>query len=584
MRFLTSLLLLAGVVAGAPSFTRDAAPKGWHLGGRASGTEKVSFTIALKQRNLDELESKFWEISTPGTANYRNFLSRQEILDIVQPSNEDRQAVVDWLKRHGVVDFVDMGDAFDVTSTVHVAQNLFRTFFHEYTSTTGGRVIRTYGTYSVDPQVAELIDIVTGIATFPVPHLRAHRGSPLDNQGIIAQSLESLYGITSDFAGSFANTSQGVIEFQYENFNPADLTAYAQQIGLDLSAVSAKHTVGTNDPTSAQTEASLDIDMVASVNREAANWFWLESGNGWLYQYATHFFSTEDVPQVVSVSYGWWESDQCTINPSECSQLGVDSNAYVARVNVEFQKIGARGVSILASSGDSGANGRTNPDCSIPQLRAAFPGSSPYVTTVGATELANPVFALTNPPTICSTSGYQCASSGSEQAVSFTISNFASGGGFSNLTETPKYQQQAVKGYLSSGVALPPASYFNRTGRGTPDVSAIGHNNLIYQSGVQAVGGTSASSPIWAGVISLLNAAAIEKDGKPLGFLNPLLYQIAEEQPSAYHDITVGDNKCTEDGCSSTCQGFLATKGWDPVTGLGSPNFPELLAYIQKNL
>jgi len=583
MRFLASLLLLASVVAGAPSFTRNDAPHGWHLGARAPGTENISFTIALKQRNLDQLESKFWEVSTPGSSNYRNFLSKEEILDIVKPAKQDRDIVVAWLMSHGIKDLVDMGDAFAVTSTVHIAQNLFRTFFHEYTSTAGKKVIRTYGSYSVDPQVSELIEMVTGIATFPVPHLRSHRGAPLDNQGIIAQSLEVLYGITSDFESS-SNTSQAVIEFQGENFNPADLTAYATQVNLDLSPVSALHTIGPNDATNPQTEASLDIDMIASVNREAVNWFWLESGNGWLYDYGINFFATSEVPQVVSISYGWWEDDQCTIDPAECSSLGVDSSAYVSRVNVEFQKIGLRGVSILSASGDSGANGRTDDSCTIPQLRAAFPGSSPYVTTVGATELANPVFKLENPPPICSTSGYTCASGGSEQAVSYAISSFASGGGFSNLTTTPEYQKEAVSGYLASGIALPPASYFNASGRGSPDVSAIGHNTLIYQSGVQAVGGTSASTPIWAGIISLLNGAAIKKDGKPLGFLNPLLYKIAAEQPSAFHDITVGDNKCTEYGCASTCQGFLATKGWDPVTGLGSPNFPALLKYVQTEL
>jgi len=241
-------------------------------------------------------------------------------------------------------------------------------------------------------------------------------------------------------------------------------------------------------------------------------------------------------------------------------------------------------VTLLSASGDSGANGRTDGFCTGPKLLPDFPGSSPYVTSVGATELLNPVFNLQNPPPICAQSGYQCASGGTEQAVSFTTSSFTSGGGFSNVAAQPDWQATVVNKYLSSGVTLPPASYFNATSRGYPDVSAIGHNTLIYQGGIMAVGGTSASAPIWGGVIALLNQAAIQKDGKPLGFVNPLLYQIYAETPAAFTDITVGDNICTEYGCSSTCKGFLASKGWDPVTGLGSPNFPALLKAVQNNL
>jgi len=133
-------------------------------------------------------------------------------------------------------------------------------------------------------------------------------------------------------------------------------------------------------------------------------------------------------------------------------------------------------------------------------------------------------------------------------------------------------------------VPLPPNSYFNTSGRGMPDVAAVGHNVLIVQSGqAEPVGGTSASSPIFASIVALLNIASMEKSGKPLGFLNPFLYKMQADDPTTFHDITVGDNKCTEDGCASTCEGFVCTKGWDPVTGLGTPNFENMLAYVKKN-
>jgi len=130
---------------------------------------------------------------------------------------------------------------------------------------------------------------------------------------------------------------------------------------------------------------------------------------------------------------------------------------------------------------------------------------------------------------------------------------------------------------------LPPASYFNTSGRAFPDIAANGHNALIIDGGAaEAVGGTSQSAPIIAAVFALLNVAQIEKTGKPFGFLNPFLYKMAHDDYSTFTDITVGDNKCTEDGCGSSCTGYLCTTGWDPVTGMGTPNFPNILKYVQN--
>jgi len=142
-----------------------------------------------------------------------------------------------------------------------------------------------------------------------------------------------------------------------------------------------------------------------------------------------------------------------------------------------------------------------------------------------------------------------------------------------------------VNTYLNSGVTLPPSSYYNGQGRGFPDIAAFGSNVLISSSGtVEGVGGTSASAPIVAGVFTLLNDYVIAKSGKPLGFLNPLIYKMASNCRSCFNDITKGDNICTEDGCSSSCYGFTCTKGWDPVSGVGTPHYPAMLNYIKANV
>jgi len=260
----------------------------------------------------------------------------------------------------------------------------------------------------------------------------------------------------------------------------------------------------------------------------------------------------------------------------------------VQRVNVEFQKIGLRGVSLIVASGDSGANGRSDPMCSDTKLHASFPGASPYVTAVGATMLQNPKFNLKNPPSVCTSQGFQCASGGTEVAVSVNAAGFTSGGGFSTYAPMPAYQKAAVQAYLKEEKAnLPPASYFNRTHRAYPDVAAMGNNFLIYmadQGGWAGVGGTSAATPTIAGVMSHLTDLSYKKSGKPMGFLNPFLYQMHQAAPQAFTDVTVGNNKCTESYCAASCKGYVAAKGWDPVTGLGTPVATEMIAYLTKLL
>jgi len=239
---------------------------------------------------------------------------------------------------------------------------------------------------------------------------------------------------------------------------------------------------------------------------------------------------------------------------------------------------------LLVSSGDSGANGRTDEGCNGVQLRPEFPSSSPFVTSVGATELRNNTYyAFPESGATCATR-YSCILTGAEQAVSLGFSGFTSGGGFSNVTGAtrPDYQNAVVTAYLNSGVALPPPSFFNANGRAAPDIAAVGHNGLIVSGGgLEPVGGTSMSSPIVAGITSLINQISLAKTGSSLGFLNPLLYSMVAADPTTVTDITIGDNICPEAGCGSgNCKGFIATKGWDPVTGLGTPVYDRIEAYI----
>jgi len=245
-------------------------------------------------------------------------------------------------------------------------------------------------------------------------------------------------------------------------------------------------------------------------------------------------------------------------------------------------KIGARRVSLFAASGDQGAPGDGDAYCDgDPALTPIFPGDSPYVTSVGATMLvagsvdaeADAAFvaernAEATPP-VCQQ--YQCATSKNEGVCTYPTALITTGGGFSIYTTRPTWQDAEVSTYLASGVPLPPSTDFNSKDRGFPDVAGLGHNYLIYLGGQwEVVDGTSCSSPVWAAITGLLNNARMNAGKNPLGFMAPTLYNLYKSNPAAFRDQTTGNNKCTESCCST--YGYTAAKGWDPVTGLGSPN------------
>lgn len=588
MKF-TSALLVAVYAAAASAkvlYTRTQPPSGWAVREAADPETPVTFIVALKQQNLDVLEKTFYDVSTPGSDRYREFMGIDEISDMVRPTDAVRSRAAAWLSQYvREEDVQDMGDAFKVTTVASVAELALSTrFVNFHHHRTGRKAVRQYGPYSIPSELDDAVDMVSGVSEFPDVEGRRNKMAPAAFDGVVPQTLAAFYNGAGLSASG--NSSVGVIEWEGQGYSPADLASFATKTATTIPALSSDHVIG-NSGASEGDEAQLDIEYALASGVGAEGWFWLNSDqNAWLYGWSTAFFGTADVPYVVSMSYGWSEAAQCTngIGGAECQQLGIDSLQYVTRVNTEFMKIGLRGVSLFASSGDSGANGRTDGYCSDKILHPTYPAASPYVTAVGATQVTNPQTSLSNPPPVCSSGSVTCISGGTETAVSYAQAHFTSGGGFSNVAARPAYQKTAVESYLSGSTALPPASYYNQTGRGYPDVAAAGSNVVIvYQGQVQGVGGTSCSSPIFAGYAAVWNTIALQKDGKPLGFMNPLIYQLPA---SAFNDITVGANKCTEDGCGlfGACKGYECAAGWDPVTGRGTPNAGFIANYIKNKV
>jgi tripeptidyl-peptidase I len=268
---------------------------------------------------------------------------------------------------------------------------------------------------------------------------------------------------------------------------------------------------------------------------------------------------------VISISYGTQEID-----------LPVN---YQKRQCNEFLKLGLQGITVVLSTGDSGVEGRlsdtsngTVNGCIGPNKKTfnpTYPANCPWITTVGATSV----------PKNSTVSQPEVAANDPEN-----FPGFFSSGGFSNIYKTPFYQADAVAayfanfdpGYNSYGMNQTIGAnngLYNRQGRAYPDVAANGDKIAVYSNGqFQLSAGTSASTPIFASVINLINEERLAAGLGPLGFINPALYA----NPGMLNDIVSGNNP----GCGT--KGFSAVQGWDPVTGLGTPNYPSMLAYFMS--
>jgi len=401
------------------------------------------------------------------------------------------------------------------------------------THSSGVRVPRAMG-YSLPRDVAAAVDFVA--PTVHLPPVRTLKQALVNPEipqfGNSPKHLRELYSI--DGVGSQSGNSMAVTAFLEQYYSVADLHEFWT---LFCSGISC----GKGDPVTkgdgvsgfgAGIESMLDIESITGVAGNISAEFWGfkgrspdNSANEPFMKWLALLSNTSDtnVPKVFSNSYGEDETAW--------------SEAAATRLNVEFQKAGARGISILFASGDEGAN------CKGRKLTPETPGSSPWVTAVGGTTGTN------------GDSGIGLSS-----------------GGFSNRWAMPAYQSAAVQHYLGSAKGLPAkSSGYNVSGRAYPDIAAQASGFTVVANRIPepGVAGTPCASPTAAAVIALLNDARLAA-GKPvLGFLNPWIYKNMD----AWNDITKGSSGS---GCEG--DGWPAVSGWDAVTGAGSPNYKKLVA------
>ena len=321
-------------------------------------------------------------------------------------------------------------------------------------------------------------------------------------------------------AGDGTGQSIGIIELG-GGFQLNDVSNYFKSLNLTPpQVISVSVDGGANSPTtpdSADGEVMLDIEVIGAIAPAAkiVVYFAPNTDQGFLDAITTAVHDSTNQPSVISISWGSAESQWTAQALTNFDQA--------------FQAAAAMGVTVCVAAGDNGSSDGVNDG----KNHVDFPASSSFALACGGTTLQASNEKIT-----------------SEVVWNDLPNGGATGGGVSDVFPLPTWQ-------IGFNV---PAPIVKAGGRGVPDVAGNADPNTGYNILVdgqsEVVGGTSAVAPLWAGLVARLN----QKMGKPVGFLNPSIYAQAVEA-SGFHDITKGNNGA-----------FSAGVGWDPCTGLGSPD------------
>jgi kumamolisin len=382
------------------------------------------------------------------------------------------------------------------------------------------------GPIQIPEELADSVRGVFGLDDRPVahPHFRLHTargafGARVSSLSYNPEQVAALYGFPTGL--DVSQQTIAILELG-GGYRPADIKKYFKQLGLPAPKVKPilvdhAHNRPTN-ANSADGEVMLDIEVAAAVapGVKIVVYFAPNTGRGFQDVLSTAIHDQLNKPCVVSISWGGPENTWTTQSIQNFDQVA--------------QEAALLGITITVASGDNGSSDGVNDG----QNHVDFPASSPHVLACGGTRLEG------SNATISSETVWNDGAQGG-----------AGGGGYSTAFGRPDWQ----KGYVAG------------TQRGVPDVAGdadpeTGYNVLV-DGHSMVVGGTSAVAPLWAGLIALLN----QKLNRRLGYVNPLLYPIAEG--SGFNDITHGNNGA-----------FPAGPGWDAATGKGSPQAMLLSASL----
>ncbi|OTA67118.1 hypothetical protein K449DRAFT_455218 [Hypoxylon sp. EC38] len=558
---------------------RETTSKVWIKRDAVSPKMSLPMRIGLKQSNLDNGHNLLMDVSHPDSPNYGKYYTPDDVNEIFAPSHKTVEIVHEWLVASGIPRERVSQSAnkawLQFDADAEEAEELFKTKYYIYQHKDSGTKKVACDEYHLPSHVREHVDYIT-------PGIRLLNSTNFTHCDTVMtiNCIRALYQIPKPSKATPGN-ELGMYEYA-DVYNQIGLHRYWRDFAPEIPQDYGPQVRGIDGgiapgPQGRGTESYLDLDLAhpllypqgvviyqglfnnsldAIDGSYCAYAAYGETGNNPDYDYAypdpapggyegALQCGVYEPTNVISVSYDWAE----VMYPA----------SYQRRQCDEWMKLGLRGVSVVFSSADYGSWSSNGCLGNGAIFNPAYPAGCPYIT-VGADVTK-------------------------DKEVAASSLAFRSGGGFSNIYAAPDYQKDAVDNYFDVADPIVQAypyyttanneslgakgGIYNRGGRGYPDVSAVGDNIVVYafNQTVYPMGGTSASAPISGSILTLINEERLAAGKSTAGFVNPVLYA----HPEVLHDITSGNNS----GCGTA--GFIASKGWDPVTGLGTPNYPKML-------
>ena len=601
----------------------------------ATRLESIAIVFNRSAAQQADLEALLAAQQNPASPLYHQWLTPDQFAARFGMAQTDIDKVRVWLQQQGFqVDYTARSrNLIRFSGTVGQVEQAFRTQMHFY-KVNGTMHFGPASALSVPSAIAPVVEGVRNLSDFKPRSMHAARVAPVANPAFTSYisgnvffapgDIKKAYDPNGTVTGGFDGTGQTIAIMGQSDIVVSDIENFQKAAGLAVKDPTKVLVPGTGAATiisGDESESDLDLEW-SSAMAPGADIYFVYSGNSTtsngVFDSITYAVD-QKIGDIISVSYG------------ACETVVIGNNLnYQNVMEPVFQQAAAQGQTILSASGDQGStscNGVSSLTTAQQQALAVnYPASSPYVTGVGGTEINNPNTAyftssITYSPDYYSAgTAYWTAKASSDVITSAlqwlpevtwnddssTYGLSASGGGKSAIFKTKPAWQKNVPGIPADGVRdVPDISLYSSPNYVaylycTSDTSAWqpANPNATPPTPAQAAscnsgfrdstsggnyltlaGGTSFATPVFAGMLALINQQKNYTTGQ--GLINPALYTLASNSATyaaAFHDITIGNNNCLGGTtyCGTSTAGYSAGAGYDLATGLGSVQLPGL--------
>ena len=506
--------------------------------GPTPADRRIEFEFVLVFPGREAMQAYANSVGDRSSEHYRHFLTAAEIGVRFGLPDDDLARVSAWATAHGIAVEASTPQriAIEVSAAAKTVERLFGVTLHDYADVAGRTFHAPTGAARVPKALAGLVAHVSGLDARPTekPALTRVIGAG-PSGGMTPSIIDRLYELEGLRTQELHGEGQTVAIVSLDGYDPADVTKFDQIAGISGPPVERVKVLGGVDtPGDDQGEVNLDIDVLRAVAPKAQILDYEAPNQGGAIVAIIDQIVKDHRADIVSISWGRCEANKDAEQMSDMATI--------------LASAATAGISVFVASGDHGAyacisNTRTD-------LRSSVLSPSSDVNAIG---VGGTYASMLEDGTYVDEVGWE-----------EPLTGWGTGGGLSTYYDRPDWQAgPGVDNDRSNGK------------RQVPDVSAAADTDSgwlsVSEGDSGAVGGTSGSSPFWAGFAVLVRQLAEREGVTGLGKLNKVLYEVAAAQPAGtvFHDVTRGGNLHDD-----------AASGWDYGTGLGTPRGTPLARAI----